>query len=122
MEMMALLERKALPETMELLVLKALPETMVPLVLKALPEPMVPLVPLGRRVLILKCQAHKALMAMTEPPGHKALPEMMVLPVRRAHKVNAVVMELLVGKAHQGRKALKAPQDPALSLVSYKVD
>ena len=101
---------KDLLETMELLVLKALLVTMVPL---------------GRRVLILKCQAHKALMAMTEPPGHKALPEMMVLPVRRAHKVSAVVMELLVGKAHQGLKALKAlkaPQDPALSLVLYKVD
>ena len=79
---------------------------------------MVPLVPRGRRVLILKCQAHKALMAMTEPPGHKALPEMMVPPVRRAHKVNVVVMELLVGKAHQGRKALKAPQGPGHQILA----
>ena len=110
---MAPLGLKDLPEMMELPERKDLPEMMVPLV---------PLVPRGRRVLILKCQAHKALMAMTEPPGHKALPEMMVLPVRRAHKVSAVVMELLVGKAHQGLKALKAPQDPALSLVLYKVD
>ena len=88
---------------------------MAPLGLKDLPEMMVPLVPRGRRVLILKCQAHKALMAMKEPPGHKALPEMMVLLVRKAlpvtmellgrkdRKANVAVMVLL------GRKALQVP-------------
>ena len=96
---------------MELPERKALLVTMVPLVLQAL------------LALILKYQAHKALMAMTEPLGLKALPEMMVPQVRKAHKVNAVVMELLAGKARQVRKALKAPQEaPALSLVLYKVE
>ena len=69
---------------------------------KALLVTMVPLVPRGRRVLILKCQAHKALMAMTEPPGHKALPEMMVLLGRRDRRANVEVMVLLGRKAPQG--------------------
>ena len=74
--------------------------------------------PLGLKVRL----ARRAIVVLMAAKVRKDLPVTMELLERKDHKVNAVVMELLVGKAHQGRKALKAPQDPALSLVSYKVD